>query len=157
MCAVWCGTLKTPLCPFKTPPCVDSKRPRVYRHHANMLKHMCAWCRYTRGRFERTHGPLPSPSTHRHTPNTTPTQHHTETDRERERRQRKREETEKERGKKTKEEREETTKGGRQGRRERRKRKKNSDLTCIRGDMHMSVSLFCLFLRENTIWNTCVP
>ena len=34
VCAVWCGTLKTP--------CVDSKRPRV--------------CRYTRGRFESTHG-----------------------------------------------------------------------------------------------------
>ena len=28
-------------------PCVRSKRPRVYR---------CAWCQYTRGRFERTHG-----------------------------------------------------------------------------------------------------
>ena len=36
-------------------PCVASKRPRVCRHHAHMLKHMCAWCRYTRGRFERTH------------------------------------------------------------------------------------------------------
>ena len=33
-----------------------SKRSRVYRHHAHMLKHVCAWCRYTRGRFERTHG-----------------------------------------------------------------------------------------------------
>ena len=36
-------------------PCVRSKRPRVYRHHAHMLKHMCAWRRYTRGRFEPTH------------------------------------------------------------------------------------------------------
>ena len=35
----------------KRPPCVDSKRPRVYRHHAHMLKQMCAWCRHTRGRF----------------------------------------------------------------------------------------------------------
>ena len=33
-----------PVCPFKTSPCVDSKRPRVYRHHAHMLKHMDAWC-----------------------------------------------------------------------------------------------------------------
>ena len=40
----------------KRPPCLDSKRPRVYRHHAHMLKHMCAWCRHTRGRFESTHG-----------------------------------------------------------------------------------------------------
>ena len=29
-------------------PCVHSKRPRVYWHHA--------WCRHARGRFERTHG-----------------------------------------------------------------------------------------------------
>ena len=40
----------------KRPPCVDSKRHRVYRHHAHMLKHMCEWCRHTRGRFECTHG-----------------------------------------------------------------------------------------------------
>ena len=40
----------------KRPPCVDSKRPRVYRHHAHMSKHMCAWCRHTRGRFKCTHG-----------------------------------------------------------------------------------------------------
>ena len=41
---------------FKTSPCVRSKGPRVYRHHAHMLKHMCAWCWHTRGRFECTHG-----------------------------------------------------------------------------------------------------
>ena len=41
---------------FKTPPCVRSKRPRVYRHHVHMLKHKSARCRYTLGRFERTHG-----------------------------------------------------------------------------------------------------
>ena len=40
----------------KSPPCVHSKRPCVCRHHAHMLKHMCAWCRYTQGRFESTHG-----------------------------------------------------------------------------------------------------
>ena len=28
---------------------------RVYQQHAHMLKHVCAWCRYTRGRMERTH------------------------------------------------------------------------------------------------------
>ena len=27
------------VCPFKTCPCARSKRPRVYRHHAHMLKH----------------------------------------------------------------------------------------------------------------------
>ena len=36
VCAVWCGTLKTPVCRFKTPPCVHSKRPRVYQHHVHM-------------------------------------------------------------------------------------------------------------------------
>ena len=46
---MWCGTQKKP-------PCVDSKRPRVYRHHARMCQNMRAWCRYTRGRFESTHG-----------------------------------------------------------------------------------------------------
>ena len=40
----------------KKPPCVDSKRPRVYRHHAHMCYHMRAWRLNTRGRFESTHG-----------------------------------------------------------------------------------------------------
>ena len=55
---VCCGTLKNvenPCVDSKTPPCVQSKRPGVCRHHAYMLKHMCAWCRYTRRRVERTH------------------------------------------------------------------------------------------------------
>ena len=53
VCVVWCvARLGTQ----KKPPCVDSKRPRVYRHHAHMCYHMRAWCRYTRGRFESTHG-----------------------------------------------------------------------------------------------------
>ena len=47
--SVWCGTQKKS-------PCVDSKRPRVYRHHARRRLHMRAWCRYTQGRFESTHG-----------------------------------------------------------------------------------------------------
>ena len=52
-----CVRSKTPPCvDSKRFPCVDSKRPRVYRHHARMCYHMRAWCRYTRGRFERTHG-----------------------------------------------------------------------------------------------------
>ena len=46
--SVWCGTLKAS--------CVHSKRPRVYRHHARKCYHMRAWCPYTRGRFEFTHG-----------------------------------------------------------------------------------------------------
>ena len=40
----------------KRSPCVDSKRPRVYRHHAHMCFNICAWCQHTRGRFECTHG-----------------------------------------------------------------------------------------------------
>ena len=46
---MWCGTQRKP-------PCVDSRRPRVYRHHARMCQNMRAWCRYTRGRLESTHG-----------------------------------------------------------------------------------------------------
>ena len=57
---VSCGTLKkrgnNQYLASKTPPCVDSKRPRVCRQHAHMLFSMCAWCRHTRGRFESTHG-----------------------------------------------------------------------------------------------------
>ena len=52
---VWCGVWRG-LARRKKPPCVDSNRPRVYRHHAHMCYHMCAWCRYTRRRFESTHG-----------------------------------------------------------------------------------------------------
>ena len=56
VCAVWCGTLKTPCVDSKRFPCGDSKRPRVCRQHAHMLFSMWAWCRYSRGRFESTHG-----------------------------------------------------------------------------------------------------
>ena len=45
-----------PVCRLKTPPCVHSKRPRVIRQHAHMLKSMRACCRITQGRFECTHG-----------------------------------------------------------------------------------------------------
>ena len=39
------------------------KRPRVCRHHVHMCFNMYAWCRYTRGRFERTHGDVLNPHT----------------------------------------------------------------------------------------------
>ena len=43
-CGVWCVVRVRP------------KQPRVHRQQAHMLKHMCAWCRYTRRRVEWTHG-----------------------------------------------------------------------------------------------------
>ena len=49
-----CDTLKNP-CPLNTSPCVRSKRPCVYRHHAQTCSKMCAWCWHTRRRIERTH------------------------------------------------------------------------------------------------------
>ena len=56
---LWCVVSRVVVCvrceTLEKPPCVRSKRPRVCRHHAHMLKHMCASCRQTRGRFERTH------------------------------------------------------------------------------------------------------
>ena len=53
---VWCDTLKKPVCPLHTSPCVRSIRLRVYRHHAQTCFNMFAWCRLTRRRIERTHG-----------------------------------------------------------------------------------------------------
>ena len=79
-----------PVCPLKTSPCVRSKRPRVCRHHARM-KHVCAWCWYTRGvlnvhtgfstffqraathtntHIQKTHTHTHQTHTHTHTPNT---------------------------------------------------------------------------------------
>ena len=97
--------------PPPLPPCVESKRPRVHWHHARMRFNMCAWCRYTRGRFECTHGsvlnghtgvfsvPQPQPQPQRHTPQTPHalphTTSHNNTTRNTTRRQRQRE-TEKE-------------------------------------------------------------
>ena len=85
------------VCPLKTP-CVRSKRPRVYRHHAHMLTHVCAWCPYTRGLFERTHGDVFEwrgffSVSHHTPPHHNNTRHHTETETERERREDKRGET----------------------------------------------------------------
>ena len=64
-----------PVCLFKTSPCVRSKRHRVFRHHAHMCFNMCAWCRYTRGRFESTHGGFFSAC--QAAPHTTPHKTHT--------------------------------------------------------------------------------
>ena len=47
-CVWWC-TLKTLLC-------VDSSRLRVYSQHVHMCLNMRTCCRYTRKRFECTHG-----------------------------------------------------------------------------------------------------
>ena len=63
------------VCTFKTSPFVPAPR-------AHMFQHVCAWCRYTRGRFERTHGDALSGHT---APHTTPhhadtPKHHTETE-----------------------------------------------------------------------------
>ena len=134
---VRCGVARSKRLPF-----VCSKRPRVYRHHAHMLKHMCAWCRYTRGRFERTHEERFGRThgvfqrvTH-HTPNTTPTQRHTETDRERARK------------KTEKEEREETTRGGRKEEEREENEKTNSVLTCTRVACTCRRHSFCSFSHE---------
>ena len=71
-----------PVCTFKTSPFVPAPR-------AHMFQHVCAWCRYTRGRFERTHGDVLSghtefrsvshTNTHTLTHNTHNTPHHNTT------------------------------------------------------------------------------
>ena len=69
------------VCPFKTPPCARSKRPRVYRHHAHMLKHLCACCQHRWGRFECSHADVldgHTGVTHRETRTRTDTHWHTE-------------------------------------------------------------------------------
>ena len=64
-----------PVCTFKTSPCVPAPR-------AHVLKHVCAWCRYTRGGFERSHGDVLSGHTefrsvsHTNTHTSTHTTHH---------------------------------------------------------------------------------
>ena len=91
------------MCTSKTSPCVPAPR-------AQMFQHVCAWCRYTRGRFGRTHGDVFSGHTgfsacHTHTPRpqrhtqhntTTRPQHHTETETETDRDRQRQTETEKE-------------------------------------------------------------
>ena len=48
VCHVYIFT-HVPVCTFNTSPCMPAPR-------AHLLKHMCAWCQHTLGRFERTHG-----------------------------------------------------------------------------------------------------
>ena len=131
-----------PMCGFESFPCVRSKRPLVYRHHAHMFQHMCAWCRHTRdvlnvhteaffkpntvfSRFSacRNTNKLTHKHTHKHThtntqtPHTTQhnTQHRTETATERDRER----ETENERQRKREREKERVRE--RKGDREREK------------------------------------
>ena len=60
-----------PVCTFKPSPFVPKPRP-------HMLKHMCAWCRYTRRRSECTHGGVFEP-THGFFPRFFSVPHHTQT------------------------------------------------------------------------------
>ena len=119
-----------PVCGFKASLCVRSKRPRVYRHHAHMFEHMCAWCWHTRrkcphgGVLEAKYVFFHVFSHQTHTTNTNNTttttthttqhntQHHTERQRRRER----------ERQRETERERERERGGGRgEGERERKR------------------------------------
>ena len=137
------------VCPFKASPCVRSKRPRVYRHHAHMLKHMCAWCRYTRGRFERdtrarfewTHGHTHTHThhhDHNHSHNDTHHRHHmctpthniTRKDRGRSQRKREEKKTEDEtrqEGKRREDEKRETRQEKRRSREEKRQDEERED------------------------------
>ena len=59
VCVCACVCVCVYVCVFVSvcnPPCVRSTRPRICRQHAHMCFNMCAWCRHTRRRFERTHG-----------------------------------------------------------------------------------------------------
>ena len=40
--SAWCGVVCGAVCPLNTSPCVRSKRPRVYRHHAHTCGNTCA-------------------------------------------------------------------------------------------------------------------
>ena len=124
------------------PPCVRSKRPRVFRHHAYMFQHMCAWCWHTRGRFECTHGgafeakygffSVPQhihqhTQTHTHTHQThTTTQHtaHNITRRQRQRKKTEKEDRERRQRKKTVKERQRKRDKTRQDKRRRYKRRR---------------------------------
>ena len=57
-CAVWCVVCNAqkPVCRFKTRPCERSKRLRVNREHVRMFKRMRTCCRFTRRRFQFSHG-----------------------------------------------------------------------------------------------------
>ena len=67
------STPHVPVCTFNTSPCMPAPRAHVFRH-------VCAWCRYTRGRVEWTHGFFSVSHTTHHTPHRTHTtpQHKTQ-------------------------------------------------------------------------------
>ena len=55
-CVLWCVWFVCVWCVCVWRGLARRKNLRVYRHHAHVCYHMRAWCRYTRGRFESTHG-----------------------------------------------------------------------------------------------------
>ena len=61
-CVVWCVWLcafweREGVCIEHAPRVYVQNALRVYQHHAHMFETcVWAWCQYTRGRFERTHG-----------------------------------------------------------------------------------------------------
>ena len=59
-CGVWCVVCdhaEKPVCPHPhVPVCTINTSPCVPAPRANVSKHVCGWCRHTRGRAERTHG-----------------------------------------------------------------------------------------------------
>ena len=60
------------MCTFKTSPFVPAPR-------AHMFQHVCAWCRYTRRRYDRTHGDVLSGHTEFRSVSHTNTHTHTNT------------------------------------------------------------------------------
>ena len=92
-CVSWCvrgvvWEVRGTVCTFKTPSvCAFKTSPCVPRHHARTWYHMRAWCRYTQGRFECTHGGFSAcqtthhttPHAHTHTTTHTTTVTHTTT------------------------------------------------------------------------------
>ena len=74
VCLCVLGEEGAPCVRSKRPLSLDSKRLRVYRHHAHMCFNMSAWCRHTRRRFESRHGGFQRPTPHHdHTTTTTTT------------------------------------------------------------------------------------
>ena len=108
--------------------------PSVYRHHARKCYHMRAWCRYTRRRFQCTHGfssvPHHTTRTHydhnvTHTQDTTTTTTTTHGDRARETERRQRKKTAKEDRDKTR--RQENMEEERRSRQDRKKRREKRE------------------------------
>ena len=94
----------SPVCPSQKPLCVDSKRPRVYRHHGVVPVHTGAFLNlHTGAFFERTHGDTT------HTPHNTDRERQRETETERER-ERHRDKTRKEKRRQDKKREDETIK-----------------------------------------------